>query len=233
MKIKIRIELSKFSIGVLGICFLLPLLCYGVGSGMLGPAFELEPASMTLPESLLNFKIGALLIVGNSMVVLAIASLLFPVLNRYSPHVAMGYLFGRISEALLLLAGLIATLSFVYVVQNSLAADSGVLAGLEQAKWLAQGFNHYAFQVSMLILGLGSLPVFYLFYVQKLIPRILSVWGVAGYGLLLTGAVAELLGYQIGLMLSIPGGLFELSFAVWLVMAAFTVNNNETSPSVG
>ena len=45
--------------------------------------------------------------------------------------------------------------------------------------------------------------------------------GLAGYTLLALGAVAELLGFGLGLALSIPGGLFEVVLGVILLFRGF------------
>ena len=45
--------------------------------------------------------------------------------------------------------------------------------------------------------------------------------GAIGYGLLFTGSVGEFLGYKVGVALSIPGGLFELSFGLYLLLKGF------------
>ena len=55
----------------------------------------------------------------------------------------------------------------------------------------------------------------------RMVPRTLAVWGVVGYAIHLTGAVAEIFGIHVGLVLSLPGGLFEVAFGVWLIAKGF------------
>jgi len=43
------------------------------------------------------------------------------------------------------------------------------------------------------------------------------LWGVVGYAIHLTGAIAEVFGVHVSLLLSIPAGLFEVTFGVWLI----------------
>ena len=45
----------------------------------------------------------------------------------------------------------------------------------------------------------------------------LGWWGLAGYALLAAGALSALIGHDVSLALSVPGGLFELVFGVWLM----------------
>ena len=52
-------------------------------------------------------------------------------------------------------------------------------------------------------------------------PQWLAGWGVIGYALHATGAIAEIFGIPISLILLIPGGLFELALAFWLLIKGF------------
>jgi hypothetical protein len=44
-----------------------------------------------------------------------------------------------------------------------------------------------------------------------------------GYVIHLAGAIAEIFGIHIGLVLSIPGGVFELALGFWLIIKGFHV----------
>ena len=46
-------------------------------------------------------------------------------------------------------------------------------------------------------------------------------WGVAGYAIHLAGAIAEIFGIHVGLLMSLPGGLFEVAFGIWLIAKGF------------
>lgn len=55
----------------------------------------------------------------------------------------------------------------------------------------------------------------------RLVPRAIAVWGVVGYAVFLLGAVLEVLGYGVGVALSVPGGLFEIALGVLLIAKGF------------
>lgn len=74
----------------------------------------------------------------------------------------------------------------------------------------------------MAIWGLGGLLFCSLLYQSKLVPRFISVWGFIGYLVFITGTVLELYGHNLGVALSIPGGLFEISLSIWLIVKGFT-----------
>ena len=60
-----------------------------------------------------------------------------------------------------------------------------------------------------------------LLYRTRMVPRALAAWGVIGYAIHLSGAIAEIFGVHVGLVLSLPGGFFELAFGFWLIAKGF------------
>lgn len=78
-----------------------------------------------------------------------------------------------------------------------------------------------AYQIAEMSLGLGGVFLCSLLFRTQLIPRFLSIWGLIGYAILMAGTIAEIFAIHIGLMLSIPGGLFELALGFWLLIKGF------------
>jgi multisubunit Na+/H+ antiporter MnhC subunit len=66
-----------------------------------------------------------------------------------------------------------------------------------------------------------------------LIPQALAGLGVVGYVVHATGSVAEVLGFPLSLYLLIPGALFEISIALWLIFKGFNaavVSSGDAEP---
>lgn len=206
---------------VAGALFLLPLFAYGIGSNLIaslagesGHVFSIAPARPQLMT-------GALLLVLNSLSVTGIAVLLYPVLKLDHQRTGLWYLAARIMEAILLLVGLISllllyTLSAEYAKTN--LADPTCTDLFFQ---MATQSNFWAYQLAMIVLGLGSIPFCHLLFKARLVPAPLAILGLIGYILLALGACLELFGYSVGIMLSLPGGLFELVFGIWLMVKGF------------
>jgi hypothetical protein len=72
-----------------------------------------------------------------------------------------------------------------------------------------------------LFLGIGSLFLLYVFLIARLIPRILSIIGFAGYSCLLASVILGMFGIDTGFILFIPGAIFEVAFPVWLFVKGF------------
>lgn len=77
------------------------------------------------------------------------------------------------------------------------------------------------YQVAETLLGLGCLFLCSLLFRARLLPRGLSIWGWVGCAILMTGTIAEIFGFHIGLACSIPGGLFEIALGFWLIFKGF------------
>ncbi len=106
-------------------------------------------------------------------------------------------------------------------------AQHAVSAGGTSAAWatavgsLAIQSNTMAYQIAEMSLGLGGIFLCALLFRVRLIPRWLAGWGLIGYAILLIGFIAEIFGIHISLIFSIPGGLFELALAIWLLIKGF------------
>ena len=76
--------------------------------------------------------------------------------------------------------------------------------------------------------GLGGIILTYLLFVSRLVPRPIAVLGLVGYVSLTIGVPLDLLGLLnmtagAGLLLVVPGGLFELVFLpIWLIAKGFS-----------
>lgn len=142
--------------------------------------------------------IGTVMMLLNSVAVAAIGVLMVPVLRPHAPAVAVIYLVTRIFEGTFLAVGAIA-----------------LLGG-------APGTNVLAYNVAMAGLGIGSLFFCVALYRSGLVPRLLAVWGFVGYASFAAGCFLELAGVAgAGLVSTVPGGLFEIFFSIWLIARGF------------
>ncbi len=141
---------------------------------------------------------GTVMMLLNSLAVAAIGVLMLPVLRPHAPTVAVIYLVTRIFEGAFLAVGAIALRVGV--------ADTNVLA----------------YNIAMAGLGIASLFFCVALYRSGLVPRPLAVWGFVGYASFAAGCVLELAGVAgVGLVSTVPGGLFEITFAIWLLARGF------------
>jgi hypothetical protein len=138
------------------------------------------------------FVTGAALMLLNSAFVIGIGVLMLPILRPHNEAIAAGYLGTRIFEGVGLAVGVV--------------IDA----------------NSVCYNVAEAGLGIGSLFFCALLFRTGLVPRFLAVWGFIGYACIAAGTLLELFGVAgAGLVGAIPGGLFELTFGIWLIARGF------------
>src|ERR687890_129320 len=81
--------------------------------------------------------------------------------------------------------------------------------------------NYYSYNFGMVIWSLGGLMFCFILYRYKLIPRLMSVWGIVGYAVFLSGCILAIFGLDFGLIHTAPGALFEVSLSLWLIAKGF------------
>jgi hypothetical protein len=98
--------------------------------------------------------------------------------------------------------------------------------GLDPGTAIAHGSvlvhtNAMFYQFGEMTLAAGCVALCALLFRTRLIPRFLSISGLIGYPILMAGAIAEVFGIHIGLVLTIPGMFFELVLPFWLFTKGF------------
>lgn len=211
---------SRRIVRIVGVLFLAAMFTYGPGSGITASVLDAPDTLANVASNQTRFTIGAVLMLLNSVVVASIGVLLYPILRPHSERIAAGYYASRLAEAVLLTVGVISLLSLSGISEGYTNAGTAG-AHLQSLAGVAIHVNDLAYQIGMAALGVGSLFFCYLLYRTRLVPRFLSVWGFAGYAVFLAGALLELFGVGVGLLLSVPGGLFEVVFGAWLILKGF------------
>jgi len=147
--------------------------------------------------------VGVLLMMCSGFAVVGIGLLMYPVLRDVHPALAAWYPILRIVECLVSAACGVYLLARLEVVPNHLL-------------WV------------YVPTGVGGIILCYLLFVSRLVPRPIAVLGLAGYASLTLGVPLNLLGVLdmgagAGMLLVVPGGLFELVFLpIWLIAKGFS-----------
>ena len=184
---------------IVGVLFLAGFLTYGVGNLIATGVVR----SAVRSGSTALFVTGAALMLLNSAFVIGIGVLMFPILRTHNKAIAAGYLGTRIFEGVGLAIGVVSLM----VGTGSSAIDA----------------NATFYNVAEAGLGIGSLFFCALLLRTGLVPRFLAVWGFIGYACFAGGDLLELSGVTgAGLVGAIPGGLFELTFGIWLIARGFS-----------
>jgi len=180
---------------VVGVLFVVQMVTAMFGTSMIEAFVEgdTDRASLTL---------GVLLMMGAGLAVVLIGLLMYPVLKEVNPRLAVWYPVLRITECL------VSAACGVYLLVESQVVPNHLL-------WV------------YVPTGVGGIILTYLLFVSRLVPRPIALLGLVGYGLLTVGVPLDLLGLLdmsegAGLLLVVPGGLFELVvLPIWLITKGF------------
>ncbi len=165
---------------------------------------------------------GALLMLLAAVWDAAHGILMLPVLRRHGERLAFGYLGYRLVDAVFVGLWVLFLLLQIPLGREYLKAEAADAAALRALSAVSLQTSLYAYQIAMLFVGLAGLLLCSVFYRAGLVPRLVAAWGLAGYAIHLGGAVLELLGFNLGLIPVIPGGLWELFIGVWLIARGFS-----------
>jgi hypothetical protein len=193
-----------------GMLLLGAFVTYAGGTALVNSVLAADDPASALATGEVALRVGAILMLADSLFVAVIGVLLYAVGRGVGERVAVGYLATRIIEAVGLAVGVMFVLLPVTLGDQEVG-DVATLAAVA-----GQG-NAIAYRIAMIALGIGSVPFWYVAYRARLVPRFLAALGMAGYAIFFAGYALDILGLDVGLLLAIPGGLFEVALAIWLI----------------
>jgi hypothetical protein len=161
----------------------------------------------------------------------AIAVALYPVLRQHAAGMALGSVAFRLIEGVFYALSAAGTLILV-----SLSGQLVAGASAHASANLVRDLRDSAGTVGVLAFCTGATLYYLIFYRSRLIPRWLSVWGLAGTVLCLTAgllvlfqSIAVLSSTQV--VLSVPIGVQEMVLAVWLIVKGFSPKAKGPAPT--
>lgn len=206
---------------VVGVVYLAGFVVGLVGNGLIQSILGAPDHLSTVSANSMMLAIGAILwlmaVAGDA----AHGVLMFPVLKQHSERIAFGYLASRIVDAVFIAVSVLFMLLQIPLGSEYLKAVVPNTFYLQALSTLSIQAHLYAYDIGMIALGLAGLMLNYMFYRAKLVPRWIAVWGLVGYAIIFCGMVSEVMGSGLGLVSSIPGGLWEVFMGVWLIAKGF------------
>jgi hypothetical protein len=202
-----------------GALFLAGFLVYGIGFGLVSSVTTAPDFLSTLSAHSTTLVVGAFLMLLNTVVDIGKGVLFFPIAERRGKRTALVYLAAITVQVVLLDLGVLVLLMLVPLTAFAAGASSDWASGL--GSLLTQA-NTLAYELGQGTLGFGALFMTWFLFRARLVPRTLAAWGVIGYTIHIAGAIAEIFGLHVGLVLSLPGGFFELALGFWLVAKGFS-----------
>jgi hypothetical protein len=214
---------------IVGVLFIIGdiagVLSYVVTGGLLdGP-----DALTKIAASQNQVVLGALLVLTMGFALAMVPVLMYPIFRKYNEVLALGcVVFRGALETVAYMASAGAWLLLVELSrQHAEAASPGAPHFQTLSTLLAGPIPGY---LTAIVFSLGSLMFYYLFYQSRLIPRWLSVWGLAGAVLYLAWPLLALFGHGIGLLM-LPLAVAEIVLAVWLIAKGLNFSALKATPA--
>lgn len=170
------------------------------------------------------FRIGVASEIVMYALVILLAHALYVVLRPVNQNLALLALLWRLAEAvvgsaLAVVSGILPLL----LLDSGEAIDTNQLHTLVDALLTVRGAG---LDVVLIFIGLGGTTFCYLFWQSHYVPRILAAWGILTYLSMLLLSMTSLLTFideSVKLMFYAPGGLFEITLGLWLLIKGVTV----------
>ncbi|OCA84534.1 hypothetical protein A8F94_15470 [Bacillus sp. FJAT-27225] len=155
------------------------------------------------------------------------ATTMFPILRKYNETIALWHVCFRFLEAIVITVGVISVLSLLTLSREFVAAGTPDIESYQSSGILLKAIHDWTFMLGPLfMLGINTIMYSYIFYKTRLVPRALSILGMAGAtsvflcALLVMFGVIEQLSVWGGI-LAVPVAANEMILAVWLILKGF------------
>ena len=216
---------------VIGVLFLIAIGTYNLGIFLIDTVLDDPDYLLNVTKNENRVITGSLLIIVDCAAVVALAVLLYPILKKFNRPIALGYVGFRIVECTTLIVAVICTLLLIPLSQEFIKAGAPDDSYFQTLGTLLQEVHYWTYRIVILIFSsiFGTLLA-YLLYRSKLVPRYISFLGLVGYPLWLPAALLDIFGHSEGMILGIPGGIFEIIFPIWLIVHGF--NSSALDPGI-
>ncbi len=212
---------------VIGVLFLAAAVFSILGLVSYSPILNNPEYLTNGPTSENQIVLGAIFEMITAVTVAGTAIAFFPILRKRNETIALGYVGGRLLEAVLIIVGLVSILTLLALRQGFAGGAAMDASSLQTADIMLRSTHSWAFILGPnFMLGINTLLYSYLLYQTKLIPRPLAVLGFVGAASVFTAALLELFGVILqvstwGAVLALPVGLYEISLAIYLIVKGF------------
>jgi len=211
---------------IVGALFLTATVTGMLGDSLVGSILNAPDYLMNVYPNRSQVIIGVLISFILGLAVVGIAVFLFPILKKHNEPIALGYVGIRTAEFPLILVWSISPLLLITLSQEYVKAGDPDASSFQTFGAVLIALRYWAWRLVYIVNGVLTLMLAYLLYKSKLIPRSISVLGLIGGAVLLLGTSLDMFGLLdvnqgAGLLVVLPGGLFELILPIWLFVKGF------------
>ena len=179
-----------------------------------------ETSVIKMVENSVYVRINVLYEVFMFSAVIVLSVLLFELTKYLNAVIARTAMLFRVVEAIMGYLGIVLALGILSTTSTE---------NVDALPILLYDLKDLAYKILMVCISLGSILFFYLFLKGSYIPKILSIWGIVGFILMLIASLLQILNMEIGITVNgiaatlvIP---FELVVGLWLMIKGVKTDN--------
>lgn len=168
-----------------------------------------------------NQIIGSVLLsILSGLASISIATLLLPIFKRHSIYVAFLYLVFCILNFIAIMLDNVSVVTMLELSNDFVAnGDSSTMQVMGNLVYEKHHWTHYMY------LLMSCFPVFVLyygFYMSKIVPRLISIFGIFAVLLMFVEVLFSIFGKGISMNMMLPMGLIQLALPLWLIIKGFS-----------
>ncbi len=222
---------NRKTASIVGVLFIIGTVA-GILSGIVtGPILSGPDYLVKIAANQNQLVAGALLVLLMGLALALVPIVLFPVFKKYNETFALGYLIFRGAlETVCYLPWVIGWLVLGTLSLEFVKAGAPGSSYFQSLGALIQGTMEWNSQISYIIFCLGALMFYYVFYQSKLIPRWLSIWGLAGTILYLAEPLLAVFGAKYEILFAALA-VQEMVLAIWLIVRGFNPSATAALPA--
>lgn len=185
-----------------------------------GPVLFADDFLTTTSENSNQIIGSALLGMLGGLASIIIATLLLPIFKRHSYYVAFLYLAFCILNFIALMLDNVSVVSMLELSNDYVAnGDSDTLQAMGNLVYEKHHWTHYMY---LLISCFPVFVLYYGFYVSKIVPRVISIFGIFAVLLMFVQVVFSIFGHGISMNMMLPMALIQLALPIWLIIKGFS-----------
>jgi len=154
--------------------------------------------------------------------VIALGVLLFVILRKYGEIPALIALGCYLLEVALDAVSRIPAFALLHISEEY--AAKGRPEDLQSLGNLALESMNFGFGLLMLPFCIGAILFYYLLYKSRVIPRVLSLWGLVSVPVVLVATVLTISGYKVPFVVYLPYVPFEWVVGAWILINGLRIS---------
>ncbi len=207
-----------------GIFYIAAIVAGIIGMAIESPVFDSEDYLASAAADSLPLLLSGLFIMLMAVSVAGIGFAVYPVLKRRSEAIAVSYLGARIVESVLHLIGAIGILLIVTLAKDAIGTADPSAQTTSHLLLAVREWAYVAMDVA--VFPLGAILFYSLMHRAGLVPKFLTIWGIAAVVPYFAAGVMTMFGVlestsSYVVYFNAPLALQELALAVYLISRGF------------